>query len=76
MLSRREVATMRMSVYALIVIRSLLVFNGLALTLVGFVLGIFMEHPAGLIFAIGCWLVAGVLFGLTRFADRLYDSRT
>jgi hypothetical protein len=64
-----------MSVHALIVIRSLLVFNGLALTLVGFVLGIFMEHPAGLFFAINCWLVAGVLFSLTRFADRLNDSR-
>jgi hypothetical protein len=66
---------MRMSVYALIVIRSLLVFNGLALTIVGFALGVFMERPAGLIFAAGCWTAAGALFGLTRFADRMYESR-
>jgi hypothetical protein len=65
----------RMSVYALIVIRSLLVFNGLLLVLVGFLFGVFMERPAGLIFGAGCWLTAGVLFGLIRFADRMYDSR-
>ena len=64
-----------MSVYALIVVRSLLVFNGLMLTVVGFVLGVFMDRPAGLIFGAGCWLAAGALFGLVRFADRMYESR-
>lgn len=66
---------MRMSVYSLIVVRSLLVFNGLMLTLVGFALGLFMERPAGFFFGIGCWLFAGTLFGLVRYADRLYDRR-
>lgn len=66
---------LRMSVYALLVIRSLLVFNGLMLTLVGFLLGVFMERPAGLVFGALCWLAAGALFGLTRFADRMYESR-
>jgi type IV secretory pathway TrbD component len=65
----------RMSVYALLVIRSLLVFNGLLLTLVGFVLAVFMERPAGVVFAAVCWVTAGALFGLTRFADRMYERR-
>jgi hypothetical protein len=69
------VGTVRMSVYALIVIRSLLVFNGLMFTVVGFVLAVFMERPAGLLFAVGCWCTAGALLGLVRFADRMYETR-
>jgi len=65
----------RMSVYALLVIRSLLVFNGLLLTLVGFVLAVFMEQPAGVVFGTVCWVAAGALFGLIRFADRMYERR-
>jgi hypothetical protein len=34
-----------------------------------------MERPAGLVFGAICWLGAGALFGLTRFADRMYESR-
>src|SRR5205823_5263851 len=53
---RRRMGSMgRMSVYALLVIRSLLVFNGLLLTLVGFVLAVFMERPAGVVFGTACW---------------------
>jgi hypothetical protein len=34
-------------------------------------LAIFMERPASLIFAIGCWTASGVLFALVRFIDRI-----
>jgi hypothetical protein len=66
---------MRLSVYALLVIRSLLVFNGFMVTIVGILLALFMQRPAGFIFAIGCWIGAGAMFGMTRYADRLYESR-
>jgi hypothetical protein len=57
--------------HALIVVGSLLVFNALVLIVVGFILAIFMERPAGLIFAIGCWTASGVLFAMVRFIDRI-----
>lgn len=64
-----------MSIYALLVLRSLLVFDGLLLLVVGGLLAWFMAAPAGLLFGAGCWLVAGMMFGGVRFADRLYDRR-
>jgi uncharacterized membrane protein AbrB (regulator of aidB expression) len=62
-----------MSVQALLVLRSLLVFNALLLLVVGSLMARFMEVPAGFIFGAACWLLAGMLFGGVRFADRLYD---
>jgi hypothetical protein len=64
-----------MSVYALIVLRSLLVFDALLLLVVGALMAWFMAAPAGIIFGGACWLGAGLLFGGVRFADRLYDRR-
>jgi hypothetical protein len=64
-----------MSVYALLVLRSLLVFDALLLLVVGALLAWFMAPPAGLIFGAACWLGAGTMFGGVRFADRLYDRR-
>jgi hypothetical protein len=62
-----------MSVQALLVLRSLLVFNALLMLAVGSLVARFMEAPAGIIFGAACWLLAGTLFGGVRFADRLYD---
>ncbi|MCP2322804.1 hypothetical protein HDA40_001311 [Hamadaea flava] len=64
-----------MSVYALIVLRSLLVFDTLLLLVVGAGLAYFMEFPAGVLFGAGCWLLAGMLIGAVRHVDRLYDRR-
>jgi len=63
------------SVYALIVLRSLLVFDALLLLAVGAGLAWFMEFPAGVVFGAGCWLLAGMMFGGVRYVDRLYDQR-
>jgi hypothetical protein len=62
-----------MSVYALIVLRSLLVYDGILLLVVGVLLAWFMAAPAGVLFGAGCWLTSGMLFGGVRWADRLYD---
>jgi len=62
-----------MSVYSLIVLRSLLVFDALLLLVVGVLLAWFMAAPAGILFGAGCRLTSGMLFGGGRWADRLYD---
>jgi hypothetical protein len=64
-----------MSVYALLVLRSLLVFDALLMLTVGALMAWFMAAPAGVIFGAGCWLMAGMLVGGVRYADRLYDRR-
>jgi len=63
------------SVYTLLVLRSLLVFDALLLLVVGTLLAWFMDWPAGAVFGASCWLGAGMMFGGVRFADRLYDRR-
>jgi len=65
-----------MSVYALIVLRSLMVFDALLMLVVGVLLACFMAAPPGILFGAGCWLVSGMLFGGVRWADRLYDRRS
>ena len=62
-----------MSVYALLVMRTVMVFNALMLLAVGALLAWFMEHPAGWVFGAGCWFGAGLLFGGVRYVDRLYE---
>jgi hypothetical protein len=64
-----------LSVYALIVLRSLLVFDAFLLLAVGALLAWFMAFPAGVYFGAACWLGAGMLFGGVRFVDRLYERR-
>jgi hypothetical protein len=64
-----------MSVYTLLVLRSLLVFDAVLLLVTGTLLAWFMAAPAGMLFGAGCWLAAGLLFGGVRYADRLYDRR-
>jgi hypothetical protein len=64
-----------MSVYALIVLRSLLVFDAVLMLSVGALIAWFMAPPAGILLGAGCWLVSGMLFGGVRWAERLYDRR-
>jgi hypothetical protein len=64
-----------MSVYALIVLRTLMVFDALLLCCVGALMALFMSAPAGILFGAGCWLTSGLLFGGVRWADRLYNRR-
>jgi hypothetical protein len=64
-----------MSVYALLVLRSLLVFDALLLLVTGALIAWFMAAPAGILFGAACWLGSGMMFGGVRFADRLYDRR-
>jgi hypothetical protein len=63
----------RMSVGAVLALRSVLVFNALLLIVVAGLLARFMEHPAGLIGAAVCLLGAGMAIGGARWTDRLYD---
>jgi hypothetical protein len=63
------------SVYTLLVLRSLLFFDAVLLLATGTLLAWFMAAPAGVLFGAGCWLTGGLLFGGVRYADRLYDRR-
>ncbi len=54
---------------ALFVLRLLLVSNGVVLTAVGGISLAFVERPAGVIGAAGCWVFAGCLFGLVPLTD-------
>jgi hypothetical protein len=63
------------SVYTLLVLRSLLLFDAVLLLATGTLLARFMAAPAGMLFGAGCWLTAGLLFGGIGYADRLYDRR-
>ncbi len=49
---------------ALFVLRLLLVSNAVVLTAVGGISLAFVERPAGVIAAAGCWVAAGCLLGL------------
>ena len=56
-------------------LRLLLVSNGLVLTAVGGISLAFVEHPAGVIGAAGCWISAAVLFGLLPLTDPYREPR-
>lgn len=66
----------RVSVAALLVLRSILVFDAILAVVVGVLLAVYMERPAGLVFAIGCWVFAGAAIAGVRWADRLYDRQS
>jgi hypothetical protein len=56
----------------MIVLLALLTFDTLLLVVVGLILAIYMEHPAGLIFCAVCWLTAVLLQAAARGVDRAY----
>jgi hypothetical protein len=64
-----------MSVYALLVLRSLMVFDAVLMLAVGTLMAWFMAWPPGILFGAACWLTAGMLFGGVRWADHLYRKR-
>jgi hypothetical protein len=65
----------RYSVASLLVVRYLLVSNGLILTVVGFVSLLYVERPAGFLLAAGFWLFAGLLFGSVPLTDPYRHER-
>lgn len=59
----------RYSIASLLVVRYLLVSNGLLVIAVGFVCLLYVERPAGFLLAGGFWLLAGLLFGAVPLTD-------
>jgi hypothetical protein len=59
----------RLSASSLLVIRILLVADGIILAVVGGISAAFVERPAGLVFAAGAWLASGLLFGSVPLTD-------
>ena len=59
-----------------IVVRTLLVADIGLLLIIGALLGLFMERPAGFVFAGGCWGLAGLLMSLLRLARELGRRRS
>jgi type IV secretory pathway TrbD component len=58
-------------VRTLMVLETLMVFNGILCAVVGWILLIFMSKPAGLVGAIIFWVVASALWEGKRYVDRL-----
>jgi hypothetical protein len=56
----------------MIVLLALLTFDTLLLVVVGLLLAIYMEHPAGLVFGGVCWTAAVLLNLAARCLDRTY----
>lgn len=65
----------RYSVASLLVVRYLLVSNGLLVIAVGFVCLLYVERPAGFLLAAGFWLLAGLLFGAVPLTDPYRHER-
>ena len=65
----------RYSVASLLVIRYLLISNGLLLVALGFVSLLYVDRPAGILLAGGFWLFAGLLFGAVPRTDPYRHER-
>ena len=59
----------RLSATSSVVLRVLMVADGVILVAIGFVALRYVDHPAGIYIASGLWLAAGVLFGLLPLTD-------
>jgi hypothetical protein len=66
----------RRSVASLLVLRYLLISNGLLVAAVGFISLLYVERPAGFVVAGAAWLLAGMLFGCIPFTDPYRSERT
>ena len=58
-----------MSPTSLMVLRLLLVADGLIMLAVGLIAMMFFDRPAGLVFTAAAWVVSAALFGGVRFTD-------
>ena len=63
----------RMHVGTFLTLRAVCVFNAVLLVVVAAILAVFMQHPAGVIAAAVCCLVAGLAVGGAHYLDRLYE---
>ncbi len=59
----------RLSPTSLMVLRFLLISDGLIIAVVGLLCVLYVEHPAGYLVGALAWLVAGVLFAAVRYTD-------
>jgi len=59
----------RSSPAAMMVIRLLLITNGLLLAVVGLLSFLFVERPAGLVGAVVVWGAAAAMFGCVHYTD-------
>ena len=59
----------RRSPSTLMVVRLLLISNGMLLAVVGLVSFLYVQRPAGLVFAGLVWVTAAVMFACIRFTD-------
>jgi hypothetical protein len=55
----------------LMVVETLMLFNGLLCAAIGWILLVFMAHPAGLVGAIAFWVAATVLWEGKRYVGRM-----
>jgi hypothetical protein len=51
------------------VLRVLLLADGLIVAMVGGLAALYVERPAGLVFAFGAWILAGILFCCLPLTD-------
>jgi hypothetical protein len=58
----------------MIVLLALLTFDTILLVVVGLLLAIYMEHPAGLVFCGVCWALAVLLNLAARSLDQTYKK--
>jgi hypothetical protein len=59
----------RLSPTSLMVLRLLLVGDAVVLAVVGLLCVLYVERPAGFVFAGGAWLLSGALFGAIHFTQ-------
>ena len=59
----------RLSPSSLMILRFLLISDGLIVAVVGLLCVLYVDRPAGLVAAAGAWLLAGLLFGAVRYTD-------
>lgn len=60
---------------SLLVIRYLLVSNGILITVIGFICLLWVERPAGFLIAGAAWLASGLLFGAVPYTDPYRHER-
>jgi hypothetical protein len=66
---RRRGRRRRWSTSSLLVLRVLLLADGLIVAVVGGIAALFVERPAGLVVAFGAWILAGILFCCLPLTD-------
>jgi hypothetical protein len=59
----------RLGPRAAIVLRTLVVADGVLLAVLGGLAFVYVQHPSGIYVAAGLWIAAGIVFGLLPLTD-------